>query len=148
MKVNRLKKIVLLFVVPSLFILWYLFALAFTNIPIVNIMYTGLSGNELMIIGAVATFEFLVEIYSMKGKFGSTGDEVLDKEFLLNLVVFSLSLLFYAVLRYIMAQEISSLHSDNGPSELFIGAFFTSVTFGVVLIVWSLRTLKNLKSYI
>ena len=147
MNSTNLKRIVLLFLVPLLFLFYYLFILIANDLSLENTLYVGLSGSELVLVGIIAILEFVFEIYfSRPNVTEASKKEILDKEFVINIVGLITALVFYALLKIEATVEIESLNSKEGPNNDFLINFYASLIFGLATMMFGYRTFNKLNS--
>jgi hypothetical protein len=141
-----LKKLTLLYIIPLIFLIYYLTILFFNNLETNQIFYNGLSGSELIIIGIVGILECMVEIYFYRPNVSDDYKiKILDREFIYSLICLIVFLAFYIILKFISTNELMSINTESGPSDILRNACHASLVLGVTVIIWGIRTIKILK---
>ncbi len=146
MNQDTLRKIALLYVIPIIFLFYYLAVLFFNSDEPDYIFYQGLSGSELIIIGIIGVLELIVEIYFYRPDVHNEYKiKVLDRQFLYNLICLIFFLVFYVMLKFISTIELSEFNLEEGPSEKLKQVCYTSFTLGLAIIVLGLKSIYKLK---
>jgi len=143
MTTTSIRKILILYVVPVLFLLSYFLSLIFNEKSNGEYFFKIFSGAEFILIGSIAVLEFVIEIYFSKNDVQQDSlKRKLDIEFLMNIGVFIFSLIIYGNIRFVLSNE--SLKAGSEVSVLYKNVYLTSIFLGVCLIIWSIRTLKKI----